>query len=455
MRVFHIYYPNRVVALLVGEALLTAVCFTLAAPLSWGWSLTQALNDGGDALTICGVVAATLLFSYYLDLYAPQRLPSRAELYCRLILLIGVLALSLSLALYLFPEISLGPHAFLIGLLLLAAALAAWRSAYDRLLRHPLVRERVYILGCGELAQRVAAEVKSRWELGMEVVGQTQQENAAITDEEIARMLNRPRNRGVERIIVAMTDRRNAMPVRELLHCRLHGVEIEEASSLIERISCKIDLDALRPSTIIFGEGFRLNNAKMLARRSASFLLAAGILVMLIWLLPVIALLVKLSSPGPVFLRQKRVGLHGETFTIYKFRSMRADAETRTGAVWAQKNDPRITPVGGFLRRTRLDELPQLWNILRGDMSFVGPRPERPEFVQSLAEQIPYYNLRHIVLPGLTGWAQVRYRYGASMEDARQKLEYDLYYIKHISLSLDLAILFDTLKTILLRRGSQ
>jgi exopolysaccharide biosynthesis polyprenyl glycosylphosphotransferase len=190
------------------------------------------------------------------------------------------------------------------------------------------------------------------------------------------------------------------------------------------------------------------------AKRTLDVLTAAAGLIIATPVLLVVALLVKVTSRGPVLYHQQRVGQHGRTFTVHKFRSMRADAEAKTGAVWAASNDSRVTPIGRLLRKSRLDELPQLWNVLRGEMSFVGPRPERPEFVRQLTEQIPYYGQRHVVRPGLTGWAQVRYSYGASTEDALQKLQYDLYYIKNLSISLDLFIIFSTIKTVVLRKGT-
>jgi exopolysaccharide biosynthesis polyprenyl glycosylphosphotransferase len=213
-------------------------------------------------------------------------------------------------------------------------------------------------------------------------------------------------------------------------------------------------VDDLRPSALIFSEGFKVNEGFLLMRRVVSLLASLTLLLCFAPLLPFIILAVKLTSPGPVLFSQNRVGKNGHIFKVYKFRTMRQDAEAKTGAVWAQQNDPRITTVGRFLRKTRLDEIPQLWNVLKGDMGFVGPRPERPEFVQWLVEAIPYYNLRHIIRPGLTGWAQVKYQYGASLEETQQKLSYDLYYIKHISLMLDLMIIFGTIKTVLLRRGA-
>jgi exopolysaccharide biosynthesis polyprenyl glycosylphosphotransferase len=244
------------------------------------------------------------------------------------------------------------------------------------------------------------------------------------------------------------------MPVRELLSLRLQGVVIEDASSVLERLTGKLPLDGLNPSTLIFTEGFNVKAPLQFARRLASIAMALTALAICLPFMPFIALAVCLSSPGPIFFRQTRVGRRGRQFTLFKFRTMRQDAEA-DGAVWAAKDDPRVTSLGRFMRKTRLDEIPQLWNVLRGDMAFVGPRPERPEFVQWLTSEIPYYDLRHTIRPGITGWAQVRYRYGASLEETKRKLEYDLYYVKHLSLGLDLLIMFETIKTIILQRGAQ
>ena len=261
-------------------------------------------------------------------------------------------------------------------------------------------------------------------------------------------------NPGVDRVIVAMEDRRGELPLRELLKLRFNGVAIEEAGTLLERLTGKLYLDGLRPSSFIYSEGFKVKPSQQIARRLVSTLTATTGLLLFLPFFPIVVLLVRLSSPGPIFFRQTRVGLGGHNFTVYKFRTMRTDAEV-SGAKWATKDDPRVTRVGMFMRKTRLDEVPQLWNVLRGDMGFVGPRPERPEFVPWLSEQIPYFDLRHMIRPGLTGWAQVRYGYGATLAESREKLEYDLYYIKHMSLGLDLLIMFETVKTIIRRHGAQ
>jgi sugar transferase (PEP-CTERM system associated) len=291
----------------------------------------------------------------------------------------------------------------------------------------------------------------------MEVIGWAGAiENETLARESLGEIMINLKNRGaVDRVIVAMADRRGKMPVRELLELKLSDVKVEEATDLTEQISGMIDVDSLNPSWLIFSDGFRMSPAFVLVRRCVSTLLAFACLLVVSPLLPLIALGVKLSSPGPIFYKQKRVGRNGSVFYCYKFRTMTADAEAKTGPTWAIDGDLRITTIGGILRKCRFDELPQLWNVLKGDMSFVGPRPERPEFVQTLVEAIPYYYLRHMVRPGLTGWAQINYPYGASVEDAKEKLKYDLYHIKNMSVGFDLFIVFQTIKTVLFGRGSR
>jgi sugar transferase (PEP-CTERM system associated) len=241
----------------------------------------------------------------------------------------------------------------------------------------------------------------------------------------------------------------------EMLQLRLSGIKIEEATSWLEKISGRIEVDNLYPSWLIFAEGFRFSAGFLLLRRILAVIAAGVLLLIVLPILPFVILAIKLDSRGPVLYRQKRVGLAGKVFHCYKFRTMRQDAEADTGATWALDDDPRITKVGKFLRTTRLDELPQLWCVLKGDMSFVGPRPERPEFVEMLAKEIPFYTVRNAVRPGITGWAQVRYKYGNTIADAKEKLQYDLYYIKNLSPVLDTMIMFQTIKIVLIGRGAQ
>ena len=243
--------------------------------------------------------------------------------------------------------------------------------------------------------------------------------------------------------------------MEKLLEMKLDGVTFDHLPSVYEEYTGKIAVENLRPSWLIFSAGFKKSRTLSATKRTLDILVALMGLVIGAPVFALLSLAVRLTSPGPVLYHQRRVGLRGHIFMVHKFRTMRQDAEAETGPVWASKSgDPRVTPIGRFLRRTRLDELPQLWNVLIGEMSFVGPRPERPEFVADLTRVIPYYGQRHIVRPGLTGWAQVRYTYGASQEDALQKLQYDLYYIKNLSIGLDLYIMFETIKTVVLRRGA-
>ena len=457
IRLLNVYYPTRTIVLLLCEALIVSGCFLLAMVLLVGPDTYLVLNYEYGGLKILGLTALTLLCSYYFDLYEPQRMTARWEIYFRLLLVLGFLSFLLSAIVWLFPDADMARYVLLLGLIFLTIALVAWRSAYEWIIGREMFRERVYVLGAGERAQLIVDLLQSRKDAGMEVVGwggylaekaeRKEAFNAAMES------IGGPKPK-VDRVIVALEDRRGELPLRELLNLRFQGVVIEEAGSLLERLTGKLYLDGLRPSSFIYSEGFRVKPSQQIARRIVSTLTAASGLLLFLPILPFVVLLVRLSSSGPIFFRQTRVGLAGKNFTVYKFRTMRTDAEV-SGAKWATKDDPRVTRAGMFMRKTRLDEVPQLWNVLRGDMGFVGPRPERPEFVPWLSEQIPYFNLRHMIRPGLTGWAQVRYGYGATLAQSREKLEFDLYYIKHMTLGLDLLIMFETVKTIIRRQGAQ
>ena len=257
------------------------------------------------------------------------------------------------------------------------------------------------------------------------------------------------------RIVVGMSERRNRVPVSELLDLRFSGHIIEEAATCYERICGRVSVKELRPSQLIYSGELGPRRHILLYQAIANTVIAIIGIIVAFPLMLLTALAVRFSSPGTVLFRQTRVGRNHAPFTLYKFRSMYANAESETGAVWAAKDDPRVTPVGRVIRKTRIDELPQLFNVLRGEMSIVGPRPERPEFVKTLSEQIPYYRQRHCVRPGITGWAQINYKYGDTLEDTVTKLEYDLYYIKNMSFSMDIYIIFNTVKAMLLSRGAQ
>ena len=456
IRLFNVYYPTRTLVLLLCEVFLVSGSYLLATACFAGPDTYIVLFYENGIFKIAGITVLTLLLSYYFDLYEPQRISGRWEIYFRLLLVLSVLSFVLAALLYFFPEMSIGSNVPLVGTAILAIALVIWRSAYESIIGLSVFRERVYVLGSGERARAVVETLRTRRDAGMEVVDGESKGAFNGDHERLAadlRAFCEPKTR-IDRVIVAMEDRRGSMPVRELLDLRLRGVVIEDTSELMERLLGRLPLDGLNPSTLIFTHGFNIKTSHQIVRRLISIIASFVGLVICLPFLPFIILAIRLSSPGPIFFRQTRVGLHGQPFSLLKFRTMRQDAEAN-GAVWATRNDSRVTPLGKFMRRTRLDEIPQLWNVLRGEMGFVGPRPERPEFVQWLAQEIPFYEIRHIVRPGLTGWAQVRYQYGASLEETKRKLEYDLYYIKHVSLGLYLLIIFETIKTIVLRRGSQ
>jgi sugar transferase (PEP-CTERM system associated) len=258
----------------------------------------------------------------------------------------------------------------------------------------------------------------------------------------------------VDRIIVGLSDRRGRLPIEQLLRAKLSGVRVEDATTTYERLTGKILIDDLKPSWLIFSDGFRASRVTRFVKRMLDLSFSIILAIISAPFMALTALAIKLDSAGPFLYSQERLGENGRVFKIYKFRSMQTNAEQAGKPIWARDQDDRVTRVGRFIRTTRLDELPQLWNVMRGDMSFVGPRPERPFFVEQLSQEIPFYQQRHVVKPGLTGWAQVKYRYGSSLEDAMEKLRYDLYYIKHLSVIFDLTIVFDTVKVVLFRKGA-
>jgi len=443
------------VLLLAGELVAILASFSLAVLIRFqGESLVVLTASVWKMLAIATI---TLLCAYYMDLYDLRGLADSRETYPRVFKLLGVVALILAVFAFIFPKFLVERNVLLVALLILTPIWIGWRAAHERLILNPSFRQRVYLIGEGNLARRVKDTLESRPELGMDLAGWAGRSTVAGESEEPLEEILRKlaAQREVEQVIVALSDRRSRMPVKELLELKLRGVVVEEGTTLLEKVSGQIEVDELRPSWLIFGNGFRLNAKHWFARRVVSAIAALILTIVTFLFVPLIALLIKLTSPGPVLYSQKRVGLNGKVFQCYKFRTMRRDAEADTGPTWAGDDDPRITKIGRFLRASRLDEIPQLWNVLKGDMDFVGPRPERPEFVEKLNQVIPYYNLRHAARPGITGWAQTLYKYGNTIEDAKEKLRYDLYYIKNCSSALDLWIVFNTVRTVLLGKGAR
>jgi sugar transferase (PEP-CTERM system associated) len=454
---------GRLLAMLVFEGALIMAAMALAAWIRFGDDLWLALQVEHGFGKSAFVVLTCQVCLYYADLYNPRVIGDRRELFVRTVQAIGATSFLLAAAYYWLPQLVIGRGVILIGAVLAIGAVIGWRLAFEMIVSSVGRHERVLIVGTSPASIDLARELhEMRQQIGVDIVGFIDPDPARLgeplfnpgivgTIEDIPAVV---RARGVDRVVVSLADSRGKLPMNKLLDMKVDGVQFAHLASIYEEFTGKIAVENLRPSWFIFSDGFRKSGALTLLKRASDAVLAAAGLVVLAPLMMLVAAAIRLSSPGAVLYHQRRVGQHGRVFTVHKFRSMEADAERKTGAVWSQANDPRVTPLGRVLRRTRLDELPQLWNVLKGDMSLVGPRPERPEFVQELTARIPFYGQRHVVRPGLTGWAQVRYTYGASVEDALMKLQYDLFYIKNMSLSLDLYIVFSTLKTVIQQKGA-
>jgi sugar transferase (PEP-CTERM system associated) len=394
---------------------------------------------------------------FYNDMYDLDVIRTRQTLVLNLAQSIGVASLILGVLYYIFPDLLLGRGIFFISTAILATTVIGSRIALEKAWQVAAPHQRLLILGSGQLAITVADELTRRSDLRARVVGLLSPSHckpAAGTVaghpilgsvEEVATVAALQR---ASRIIVALEDRRGVLPIRDLVSLRAKGVRVEDAQSMMAAITGRVWLSTVQPSWFVFSDGFRRSRLSAIVKRAFDLLFGTAGLVLSAPMMALTALIIRLDSTGPIIYRQTRVGLGGRRFNVLKFRSMRADAEAN-GAQWSPENDPRITRVGRFLRKFRIDELPQFLNVVRGDMSFVGPRPERPEFVGVLESEIAYYNERHSVRPGLTGWAQVRYKYGASREDAYRKLEYDLFYLKNMSLVFDLVIMLETAKIVL------
>jgi sugar transferase (PEP-CTERM system associated) len=457
-------FAGRRVGLVVVEHLLIVLAVFVAAVLRLGlpeppWSVVT--QWGGRAVLVAVVLQISL---HYADLYDLRTLAGRRDLLIGVARALAAASMILAIIYYLFPGAVVGRGVFAIASVLIAAVVIGWRTAFDWLSLHGEPSERLLIVGTDVAATTLARELRDRRsELGVEVVGfvdaEKEKVGTPLAGQEVLGLVRDipsiVKTLDVDRVVVSLTDARGKFDMAQLVEMKLNdGVRFDYLASVYEEFTGKIAVENLRPSWILFSSGFTRSVVTEAAKRAADVGLSLVGLVMASPLMLMSAVAIKAGSPGPVLYSQQRVGRNGVPFTVHKFRSMRVDAEATTGPVWSSENDPRVTRVGRVLRRTRLDELPQLWSVLRGDMSFVGPRPERPEFVANLTKQIPYYGQRHVVRPGLTGWAQVRHGYGSTIADAQQKLQYDLFYIKHLSLAFDFYIIAETVKTVLVRSGS-
>jgi sugar transferase (PEP-CTERM system associated) len=454
--------PTRTLLLVGADATSIVVPLIAATVLRFPESAPAALLTFGLWAKLTLVTFVFGLSLYFNDLYEFRIVKERSNLLVHMLRAMVGAGVALALLYFLSPVLSFGRGVTLAASPFIFVLLLSWRlsvSATNLLARGD---ERVLVLGTGEAGISLVRHIIGHPEYNMKVVGFLDEHGQNIgkslvnpcivgATADLEDIVSRQK---VDRVVLSLKDRRGSTPVRELLNLKLAGVRVEEVHNCFERISGRIPLEHLSPSWLILSDGFRKSRISLAAKRLVDIFVSFAILILVSPLLPLIALAVYVESGGPVLFRQTRVGYRGQEFELLKFRSMVQDAE-KHGPQWATKQDSRVTRVGRFLRKTRLDEIPQLFNVFRGDMSLVGPRPERKYFCELLVEKIPYFNLRHSVRPGLTGWAQVRFKYSASLDDARGKLELDLFYLKNLSLLVDLAILFETVKVVLLGRGAQ
>ena len=460
VRLFKHYIPHAVLLLGALDLLLLFV----AADLAWTFRSSQIGTSTGNlasrALPLGGFALITLSAMIAVGVYGPEALRSMRFACARLLVALSLAILALALLDFVLPGHTYWRSTSLYAMILSLILLVVNRVVTGGLLGTSAFRRRILVLGSGMRARRLQ-ELSRKEGSGFTIVGfvkmtdADQQIGEAVERESISDLSRHVADLKATEVVLALEERRNSLPLKDLLRVKTAGVHVNEFTSFMERETGRVDLDTLNPSWLIFSDGFSSGRAiSSASKRVFDIAASALLLVLTLPVIAVFAVIVKLDSKGPAFFRQKRIGLYGQTFELIKLRSMRTDAE-KDGSQWAQQDDPRITRVGAFIRKVRIDELPQVWTVLKGQMSFVGPRPEVPVFVHDLEDKLPFFAERHMVKPGITGWAQINYPYGASIEDARHKLEYDLYYAKNYTPFLDLLIMLQTLRVILWPEGAR
>ena len=461
IRLFRISIPTSTVGLLTTETAILLGCYIVACYWELGAEAQPYLDDDNGVARSAAVTALFVFGAYLSDLYERIQVRSRVALVSHVMTLLGASLVCEAMVGFLNPDWALPKGVVITGSVAALVVVSGWRMLYSTAMMSAIGAERILFVGSGQLVSTLVGQLQRRPEVGMKPVGYLADGDPAQNADfpvylgrvdDLLTVVNRVKP---DRIVLAAVDRRGHLPLEELLDLRFSGLRIEEATTLYEEVLGRVCVDGIRPSDLILSSRLNPGGWKVRLQTVYSLIFAAAGFLITLPLLTLAAAAVRLTSRGPAFYTQSRVGQNGKPFRVYKLRSMYQDAEARTGAVWASENDPRITPLGRILRKTRIDELPQLINVLKGDMAIVGPRPERPEFVRRLSESITYYRQRHCVKPGITGWAQISHQYSDDFENAKAKLEYDLYYIKNLSPSLDLYIMFQTIKIMILTRGAR
>jgi sugar transferase (PEP-CTERM system associated) len=461
LRLFKQYYPIRNALFVLGEGLVIFLSVIIASRMLLGTG-----NSYLEATMLLKAFLITVICQaclFYNDLYDLKITDTFLELGIRLLQALGAAAILLALIYFIFPGCIISKGIFIASTAIVIVLIVSWRIGYTKILNLGLFNQKIMVLGSSNIAAEICSQILDKRDCGYEIAHVISKH--PLRKENLKKSLsiihqNRYENiceiadqAGVKKIVVALKEKRGALPITELLRCRVKGIEVLEGNSFYEMLTGKLIVESINPGWLIFSQGFRKTALQKTFKRTGDLILSFTMLVLLMPVILLVAVVIKLDSKGSVFFSQERVGENRKPYMVHKFRSMVSNAEAATGPVWAQDNDCRITRVGQFIRKWRIDEIPQLWNVLKGEMSFVGPRPERDHFIQKLEAAIPYYGERFSVKPGLTGWAQVSYGYGASVEDAVEKLNYDLFYIKNMSILMDIMIVARTVKTVIFGHG--
>jgi len=463
LRVLKQYFPIRNIIFYILEGFVIFGSVLLANVL-----LTFSSSYWFDFFLVLRIVLITFICQislYYNDLYDFEIVSSTSEIIIRLLQALGITSIALAVIYLVFPLAIVDQKIFILSILFLLVFIVGWRIGYVQMLNRGIFNEKIIILGSSDLAFEIYREITTTIDCGytLSMIFPDSEEGdlppdisgKVIKGESPKELCNKAIELGIKKVIVALKEKRGSFPTEELIQCRTAGIEVLEGSSFYEMLTGKVLVRKINPSWLIFAEGFQKSRLKSFLKRIEDIVLSSVMLVLLFPLLLITGILIKLDSRGPVFFAQDRVGKNKKEYMMHKFRSMTEDAEKHTGPVWADANDQRITRVGKVIRKYRIDELPQLWEVLTGKMSLVGPRPERKHFTDELETQIPFYAQRFNVKPGLTGWAQVCYDYGATVDDAVEKLNYELFYIKNMSFAMDIIIILRTIKTVLFGRGAR
>ena len=463
LRLFKQYYPIRNLFFVIGEGLiifLSIITASLIVDKSSSTVINSSLIFKAALITfICQICLS------YSDLYEIRTVGKNKDLFIKLLQALGIATIIIAIIYFVFPQVVISTNVYILSIFILLIFLGSWRFTYSLVVNRGMFDIKIILIGSDDLAQNIVNEINYKSDCGYTIacIVTEKYHKGTITDAR-SPIIRKAKYKGlaelakklkISKIVVGIKEKRGELPIEELLKCRVSGIDVLEGNSFYEILTGKLNVKQINPGWLIFSEGFETSRAKRFLKRLSDVVLSLILFILFFPLMLAVALLIKIDSNGPVFFSQERVGQGSRLYSVYKFRSMIANAEEKSGPVWAKDHDDRVTRVGHIIRKLRIDEIPQLWNVLKGEMSFVGPRPERRFFVEKLEKQIPYYSERFSVKPGITGWAQVCYPYGSTVEDAIQKLNYDLFYIKNLSIFMDMMIVLKTIKIVILGRGAR